>query len=339
MRTIQKIVLFLGVVVTLLAPVAIALDTNSRSWRFVVLSDIHVNNSWKKAGANFDALVPCLKELNPRFVVLAGDSTVGNENDGASVKRALKWWDTLKTSLKPLTDAGIPILPVAGNHDYYTKNQQEAYATAWADLANQVGDLKLSGHPPQYYSLDLDDIHLSLAHIVAPNLDSDVQRWLIEDLSAASNARARLVVGHWPLASVLAFKRGHFLEKAGALFAKLKVDTYIAGHEHLVWDEQLITSQGPLRQVIVGTASGTYNYGPNRSRYKHLCKGLTCTMPDSGLQFQIKPRRSGDQYLYQQHKQTFAVVEVTDKGYDISFKAFKPSERCEIVPFGSQTEE
>ena len=43
------------------------------------------------------------------------------------------------------------------------------------------------------------------------------------------------------------------------LFNELEMDIYFSGHEHLHWDERIDSTMN-FRQVIVGTASGTYNF-------------------------------------------------------------------------------
>src|SRR5256885_2053645 len=82
------------------------------AWTFAVLSDLHLPND-VPATATTARLIAAVVKLHPRFVVITGDSTNGSPN--GPVGR--RWWPTVKAALQPLRDAGIPILPVAGNHD------------------------------------------------------------------------------------------------------------------------------------------------------------------------------------------------------------------------------
>jgi len=43
-------------------------------------------------------------------------------------------WTAVIDALEPLHDAGIAVLPIAGNHDTYLSWQREGYEQAFADL-------------------------------------------------------------------------------------------------------------------------------------------------------------------------------------------------------------
>lgn len=80
-------------------------------------------------------------------------------------------------------------------------------------------------------------MHFALAHVVDQAIDRDVADWLTGDLAAAANARIRLVFGHVPLFSVIRRPARQFVGRFGPILEHGHADFYIAGHEHIAWDE------------------------------------------------------------------------------------------------------
>jgi hypothetical protein len=272
---------------------------SSKAWTFAVLSDLHVPNYRNQT---VHQTVAALIEMKVRFVVVTGDHTNGALIDGP--QRMLKypmWWETLTGALRPLRDAGIAVFPTAGNHDAYLKQQREAYAGAFVDLAEwakpyrvrePTGDSQIS-RAPFTYSVDVDDVHLSMIHTVKSKLDPGVAAWLASDLEAAKSARHRMVFTHVPLSSVLWMPNKPFVKHLGGILERGKVGLYAAGHEHLVWDEDVALPEGgKLRQLIVGCASGYYEYGPSDAskrranckliKFENLREAMKCKMPNGG---------------------------------------------------------
>src|SRR6188768_1171306 len=105
-------------------------------WTFVVISDLHVPQDGSP-DRRVDRLVGAILSLDPkpRFVVVTGDMTNGNPRDSRfRVRWSHVWWRTVRATLQPLRDAGIAILPLAGNHDAHREDHRRQYAAAWADL-------------------------------------------------------------------------------------------------------------------------------------------------------------------------------------------------------------
>ncbi len=260
-------------------------------WSFAIVSDVHVFSTGK-VPEKFTQVVAGLLALAPRFVVVSGDATVGNPDDGISASKVRGWWQAFQGALQPLRDGGIPVLAIAGNHDYYTAHHRDEYAAAWPDLAADfasIAPFTAGGNAPLSYSLDIDDVHLSLAHVVDCKLDPAVADWLRNDLAAASGAGLRLVIGHVPLVSMMGKTSEHFKEQLGTLLAEGQVAAYFSGHEHLVWDQELHFTAGTVRQVHVGTASGTYHYPLNQGTYAAHCRGNHGTIPLTGTRFALVP--------------------------------------------------
>jgi acid phosphatase type 7 len=293
--------------------------TSPRRWQFAVLSDLHLPNP---RSAVIDREVAALIAMKVRFVVVTGDDTNGSAGVDHRQKRVDAWWASVTRALQPLRDAGIAVLPIAGNHDTYLPWQREGYEGAFGDLARWAAPLAVhpgTGHgfarAPYSYSVDVDGVHLALANIVDQTVDRDVSTWLTDDLASAANARVRLVFGHVPLFSVVTRPARGFVAQLGGILARGKVDFYVAGHEHLSWDENFAVGAGEvLRQVMVGCASGFYVFGPSKAaRARAGCEAsgprdsLSCTMPNGG-QFELIRDRS--KRMIEHDSATFTVFTV-----------------------------
>lgn len=297
-------------------------------WRFAIISDVHVYSTGKVPGS-FTTVLAQLAELAPRFVVLGGDATVGNPEDGVPSERVRLWWHSMHDALRPLREAGIPILPIAGNHDYYTPAHRQEYRLAWPQLAAdfaRVAALSEGGDPPLYYSARVDDVHLSFVHVVDQKIDETVEAWLRRDLAAAADAALRLVIGHVPLVSMMGHTSESFKQKLGSLLAERQVAAYFSGHEHLVWDQVLTFDSGTVRQIHVGTASGTYHYPLNQATYDATCIGDHGTIPLTQTRFALVPgtRQQAD-------KVNICMVELDETSFVVRPMSLREGR---LVPFG-----
>ena len=285
--------------------------------RFIILGDIHISTRGV-IPAPFPALIQHVIARDPAFVVIAGDATSGNPDDGHPPERVQQWYEALDAALAPLTAAGIPILPIAGNHDSYTPAHRAGYLAAWADLTERT-PLPLTGHPPTHYALRRDGLHLALIHAVDQGLDADVERWLRAELAAAADAELRLVVGHVPLGSAMGRTNTAYLRQLGGLFIQHGVACYFAGHEHLVWDIGVDVGPGHVRQVIVGTPGARYTF-PLRPPLRALyCRHTHGYAPYTRRAFRVEPGTG-----HQHHKVTFAEVTVDGPAYTVDIHAVTP---------------
>ena len=308
-----------------LAP-AVDATAKPAPWTFAVMSDLHLPNDH---APTVHKTVAALVELRVRFVVITGDHTNGSGLDGAGlVHHSTGWWEAVTTALQPLRDAGIAVLPVAGNHDSYLAEQRDRYAGAFADLDGWAGSLAIKtaggtgrslARAPFSYSVEVDGVHLTLAHIVAQGLDREVAAWLAEDLAAAAGARHRIVFGHLPLSSVIQPPSHTFAARLGAILERGHAGLYVAGHEHIVWDEDVaLPAGGSLRQVLVGCTSGYYDYQPSEpSKQRAGCvpielagkrEPMRCKMPNGGGEFVLSRGRKNRHI--QHYKSTFTLFTV-----------------------------
>lgn len=319
-------------------------------WSFAVLSDLHLPNSGR-VPARLRAMVAELVERRPRFVVVTGDFTNGGEKDSKRRLRKLpSWWAAVRSALNPLIDAGIPVFPIAGNHDAYLPEQRRAYAAAWSDLEEIAGPFTINSLPqvasdkdprvdaaPFSYSVDIDGAHFSFAHIVDAHLQKSVRKWLVADLEGALDADHRVVFGHVPAKSIMARGSRYFTRSMGKLLADHDVFAYVAGHEHLLWDETFALADGrSFRQIIVGTGSASYQYAPtSKARRRAACNGnardVLCEMPQGGYPFAMSAR--GGRML-QDHSHAVMMFDID--GTDIEANPMALDEQA-LVAFAEPT--
>jgi 3',5'-cyclic AMP phosphodiesterase CpdA len=285
------------------------------SYSFAVISDIHIKSSGQPPAA-FPTVIKCLAALGPRFVILGGDATVGNENDGVDDDKVATWWRGLQDALTPLRDANIPVLPIAGNHDYYTAAHRRGYAAAWPNLGDDSAALgTLRGQPPLYYSLRVDGTFFLFLHVVDQDLESRVESFLRSELASddAQSAELRFAIGHVPLVSMMGHSSQGFCNQLGKQLAAGNVAAYFSGHEHLVWDQELAFDDLRLRQIHVGTASGCYHFPLNGSTYAKHCQGDSGTLPYTGQRFALVPGTH-----QQKDEATIALVTVDGPSYTVT---------------------
>jgi len=298
----------------------VADPTGPQQWSFAVLSDLHLPNP---RTAVIDREVAALIAMGVRFVVVTGDHTNGSAGVDHRRGRVTGWWAAVTDALAPFRDAGIPVLPIAGNHDTYLAWQRDGFESAFGDLGRWAAPLEV--HPaagrgfaraPYSYSVDVDGVHLALANIVDQSVDRDVATWLADDLATAADARVRIVFGHVPLFSVVRRPARGFVDQLGGILARGNVDLYVAGHEHVTWDETFAVGAGAsLRQVTVGCASGFYVFAPSKAaRDRAACEPsgprgrVSCTMPNGG-RFELVRDRS--QRMIEHDTASFTVFTVT----------------------------
>ncbi|HEX8108949.1 MAG TPA: metallophosphoesterase, partial [Kofleriaceae bacterium] len=112
-----------------------------QQWSFAVLSDLHLPNP---RVATVDRTIEALIALGVRLVIVTGDHTNGSEKVDHRRSRVQAWWTSVTDVLEPLHDAGISVLPIAGNHDTYLSWQREGYEQAFADLVRWAAPFKVN---------------------------------------------------------------------------------------------------------------------------------------------------------------------------------------------------
>jgi 3',5'-cyclic AMP phosphodiesterase CpdA len=303
-----------------------------------VLSDLHLSATVDDhVPASARRMIEAVIRERPRFVVITGDFTNGEPHESrGQVKFKAHAWRSITALLEPLREAGIPVLPTPGNHDTYLKGHREHYEE-WADLEQWAAPLPVTrATGTSSYSVDLDGVHLALPEVVDQVLSEATEAWLERDLEGAREARLRLVFGHVPLSSVMATPNRAFVTQLGTVLAEGDADLYVAGHEHLVWDENVrLPDSSWLRQILVGTATGFYDFGPSgaakaRAGCKRAGKRFRCTMPNGGTPFELRRNYFGR--WIQAQRATFTLLTVD--GTSVTARVLAVDKQGRTAAFG-----
>jgi len=204
-----------------------------------------------------DEISKRMSELNPDFVLLAGDLVTSGSNQTQ--------WNSFFESLHEYwlgtNNLTIPIIPCLGNHEKNATNYYEQFA--------------LPGNE-QWFSFNWGE----QVHIAVLNSEADPSGkqliWLENDLESHQNYTWKIVMFHRPLFS--ASHHGSWIEGREAwcpLFDKYRVDIVFAGHDHNYERSQPINytasktspqasySTGTMYIVTGGWGAPLHNSGSN----------------------------------------------------------------------------
>ena len=151
--------------------------------------------------------------------------------------------------------------PVAGNHEYQTKNAQGYY---------QYYGSRAHDPTKGYYSYDLGNWHLialnsNCQEVGGCGPNSPQEKWLLDDLATHKNL-CTIAYWHHPLFS--SGTHGNYLELSTFWqdLYQAKVELVLVGHDHLYErfarqnpDEKLDPQAG-IREIVIGTG-GKNHYG------------------------------------------------------------------------------
>lgn len=283
-------------------------ELQAKQWSFVVMSDIHIYASGK-IPQKLHVMVDEIIKKKPEIVFITGDHTSGNTGDQYSLEHIKMWYDQLDSALKPIYDAGIIVIPTVGNHDFYLENHKLTYSE-WAEKTlakhNQILNIDLSN--PLYFKLKYRDQEFFIMKFWTFSFDRDQKKWF-ESNTQQNPEFYRFAFGHVPLQSIRGRTSESFYTSVMNSFTKGKVEIYFSGHEHMHWDEFLRSKDSPdeVRQLTVGTSSGTYNHPIRQAALDVHCKDKTmCTMPATKRDFYIETRK--EKAGYQVNRQNFVEV-------------------------------
>ena len=208
--------------------------------RVAVIGDI--NGAYGTVGYSPEvhAAIRRIVELNPDLVIGVGDLIAGQRPSPHLDRGQLEemWAAFNREILEPLTSAGIPFVPVAGNHDASVEPafalEREIFAEQWRLHRPAVDFASEQGYPFRYgFAVEAVLVVVLDATRVGP-LSPAQRSWLADLLRSAPAARARIVAGHLP---IHAFTHGRETEiLADAALERIMghggVDLYLSGHHH-----------------------------------------------------------------------------------------------------------
>jgi len=302
------------------------------NWSFIVISDIHIYASGA-IPSKFKTMVNYIVNKRPDIVFITGDHTSGNIGDPYSLDHINMWYDQLDKALDPIYKAGIIVIPTVGNHDFYQEYNQIAYKK-WAlrTLKKYKNTLNLDLSNPLYFNFHYKAQDFFIMKFWTFRFNKEQKEWF-ESKTIIKPESYRFAFGHVPLKSIRGRTTQSFYKSVLESFTKGNVEIYFSGHEHMHWDEFLpsANSSRELRQLTVGTTSGTYNH-PIRSQVRDVyCEGnQICQSPATNRRFLIESRNGKDGY--QVNRQNFVEVIFKDSlTYEI--KSYSIDSSLNLIDF------
>jgi hypothetical protein len=197
--------------------------------RFAVIGDLQETSRlefWREDNREERArLVRRIAEDMPSFVVLLGDLVF----DGSSPRH----WSRFDAVVAPLREAGVPMVPILGNHDYwwdrskglahYLERFPELHGNRW--------------HRRRFDSLELVFLDSNVAAHTGADWNEQL-RWfsgVLEDADADASCRGTLVFVHHPPFTNSAVTRGSGVVRRSFVepFVRAaKTRAMLSGHVH-----------------------------------------------------------------------------------------------------------
>lgn len=173
------------------------------SFRFVVVSD---SNGPYGSIAQGTPVAPAVARLvdtiRPDFVVHNGDMVAGQRADFTAEHLDRMWAAYHEAITQPLLVAGIPLVPVAGNHDASPNipRERNAFRSQWT---RQAYVPEVTFVDDRHYPLRYTFTHKGALFIVMDGaigrVDEEQIRWLRRQLEGSKIYTARFVFTHVPL--------------------------------------------------------------------------------------------------------------------------------------------
>lgn len=264
MRAVATAIL---VAVAAAAPCAGASDgsgSERSALRVAVIADI--NSSYGTVGYSppVHAAIERIVELEPDLVLGVGDLIAGQQRAPRLDRQRLEamWAAFDREVLALLTAAGIPFLPVPGNHDASAapgfELERRIFEEHWRRHRPAVEFLSDGGYPFRY-SVTASGVQLVVldATTVGP-LAAAQREWVSGVLDTSIRYRARIVAAHLPL---VAFSHGREREilgdvELGKLLGERHVDLFLSGHHHAFYPG--------FRAGLLQVSQGCLGSGPRR---------------------------------------------------------------------------
>ena len=241
------------------------------SWSFAVVGDTHVTADSQAIPTE---IVTAIGADAPQLVLVAGDLVEGGTGATRSeLESQLQSW---RQVMAPLTEAGIPVYGVRGNHEADANGSLAGWDQVFSGAAAFPGNGPAGETGATYTFSHANALFIGLDEYVDPHRVN--QSWLDQQLAA--NTRPHVFVfGHEP-----AFKAFHttnlglYPDARNTFWSSLAAAgarTYLCGHDHFFDLTRIDDGDGntgnDLYQAIVGTGGGApmdnYAYNGDNGPY------------------------------------------------------------------------
>ena len=252
---------------------------SSPSWKFAVISDSHDSDMFKTKTGVTPYLTPIINDIiteKPDFVLQTGDLITGAQTQLTSpvYRKYDMQYANYQQVTAPLSQAGIPLFVVRGNHDYGLRDKNQELAQAY--MAQETGRMPQNG-PPEAKGLSYSFIHKNIKFIMIDQFvdasDGIVtlpMDWVKAELENSHDVRHIFVMGHSPVFSPNTssssnnnqfnlFAQPTLQDQFWSLLTEHHVTAYVSGHQHLYFRGQA----NGTAQIVVGNMGGPMiSYNP-----------------------------------------------------------------------------
>ncbi|MFC1753077.1 metallophosphoesterase [Thermoproteota archaeon] len=216
-------------------------------FRFVILGDTHMSRAQTEKQKK---MIQKVIELKPSFVVSTGDMINGEK--GSTPDKITELWGYFDAFIDPIKQAGIPFVPISGNHDSEMGNSdlRSAYKTRWG--SHSLQGIPAEGDITKYYSFEYQGSRFIMMYAAKVTVSKEQRGWLEKELQKGKDKNI-LVFGHVPLETARKNK-GHIApplspaDTLRKLLADAKVKAYFTGHNH-VYNELDVNG---IKQISTG---------------------------------------------------------------------------------------
>ncbi len=238
--------------------------------RLVVISDLNSSYGSLTYPQTVPAAIKRILELKPDLVLITGDMVAGQRPSKLlnELELTAMWEVFERVVAKPLRQAGIPLLAVAGNHDASAepkfKRERKAFNDYWQSRQPKLQ--AVAKNTPLQWAWKLNN--LTVVGVDATQhgpLRPTAQRdWLVQALRGLKPATSEVIVvaGHLPIWAFAKGRESGILKdpELELLLLENGVDAYISGHHHAFYpaihNELLQFSMGALgsgRRALIGS--------------------------------------------------------------------------------------
>lgn len=228
----------------------------ARDFRLVVISDTNSRYGSVELAVRGvpEALAMIRGGLRPHLVVHNGDQIAAGGRRSYDRAQIDAMWDAFHVTLTDvLRSAGIPLLPVPGNHDVLPAALAPVYSAVWSSPAVRP-DVPWTDAAdyPRRYALRYRGVALVVLDAPTGRLSAGELGWLAARLAAARDADLRIVFSHVPIAPLTDRDYGHLKPQDG-VYDTLRAggcDLLVTSHDEVyfrgAWRDQPVLATGGL---------------------------------------------------------------------------------------------
>ena len=305
-------------------------ESDSKKWKFVVVSDIHVSGptNKRKVAGFIKAIVDQALAEKVEFVIVTGDLFRANKGKRNSAKTVNSWKSIVDQAFRKLIEEKVPVIFIPGNHDIPHTEHRVGLEATWKGFQETAKQLNVRGKPPYYYWFEHKEANFCFLSLT----DTGTFKYDREKLEVCLGSenpgkKQSFAFGHVPIFSAVMGKMKARYAKILDTFSRQHLNAYFCGHEHLYWEWQADVPSD-VKQFMVNSAMGDLP-GQRESAYVFpIAKKLfnancdsngECVMPVSKKRFLVNPKTRE-----QNISQGFLMVEVDNinNSYVVQPKTF-----------------